>query len=85
MKHQLTEANFSKSMSTNSLEGRSKTKLESSLSRSAIIFVNFRFDLDDGVDEEADDARLGGCDGVVHAGNLVAGVVLDPTNQNQDS
>ena len=32
----------------------------------------------DGVDEEADDARLVGTHRVVHAGDLVAGVVFDP-------
>ena len=44
--------------------------------------MNFRLDLDDGVDEEADHARLVGRHGIVHAGDLVAGVVLDPVNRN---
>ena len=40
--------------------------------------MNFGLDLYDGVDEEADDARLVGTHRVVHAGDLVAGVVFDP-------
>ena len=40
--------------------------------------MNFGLDLYDGVDEEADDARLVGTNRVVHAGDLVAGVVFDP-------
>ena len=46
--------------------------------------MNFRFDLDDSIDEEADDTRLVGGHGVVHAGNLVAGVVLDPGMKKQN-
>ena len=40
--------------------------------------MNFGLDLDDGVNEEADDARLVGTHRVVHSGDLVAGVVFDP-------
>ena len=40
--------------------------------------MNFGLDLYDGVDEEADDARLVGTHRVVHAGDLVAGVCFNP-------